>query len=86
MVNLAFHEGKISAGEIQEGCERPFQGYFNSPLDHHNILDPADVLGDDYPNEIFRVLKNKELREHGAYRNRRLILDASYLIETGELT
>jgi hypothetical protein len=25
------------------------------------ILDPADVLGDDYPSETFRVLKKKEL-------------------------
>ncbi|CAM5423221.1 hypothetical protein [Rhodanobacter lindaniclasticus] len=27
------------------------------------ILDPADVMGDDYPSETFRVLKNNELRE-----------------------
>jgi hypothetical protein len=26
------------------------------------ILDPADVMGEDYPSETFRVLKNKELR------------------------
>ncbi|WP_215202394.1 hypothetical protein, partial [Escherichia coli] len=32
------------------------------------ILDPADVLGEDYPSETFRVLKNKELREFGEYR------------------
>ena len=40
------------------------------------ILDPADVLGDDYPSETFRVLKNKELREFGEYRTQRLVLAA----------
>lgn len=40
------------------------------------ILDPADVMDDDYPSETFRVLKNNELREFGEYRTRRLVLEA----------
>ena len=40
------------------------------------ILDPAAVLGADYPSETFRVLKNKELREFGEYRTQRLVLAA----------
>lgn len=40
------------------------------------ILDPADVLGDDYPSETFRVLKNNETRDFGEYRTQRLVLDA----------
>jgi len=40
------------------------------------ILDPADVMGADYPSETFRVLKNSELRTYGEYRTRRLVLDA----------
>ena len=40
------------------------------------ILDPADVMGADYPSETFRVLKDKELREFGEYRTRRLVLEA----------
>ena len=40
------------------------------------ILDPADVMGEDYPSETFRVLKNKELREFGEYRTQRLVLAA----------
>ncbi|EED38926.1 hypothetical protein SSKA14_1941 [Stenotrophomonas sp. SKA14] len=40
------------------------------------ILDPADVLGEDYPSETFRVLKNKELREFGEYRTQKLVLGA----------
>lgn len=40
------------------------------------ILDPADVMGDDYPSETFRVLKNSEVKEFGEYRTRRLVLEA----------
>ena len=40
------------------------------------ILDPADVMGPDYPSETFRVLKEKEIRAHGEYRTRRLVLAA----------
>ena len=40
------------------------------------ILDPADVMGTDYPSETFRVLKNSELREFGEYRTQRLVLEA----------
>ncbi len=40
------------------------------------ILDPADVKGPDYPSETFRVLKEKEIRQHGEYRTQRLVLEA----------
>jgi len=40
------------------------------------ILDPADVEGEDYPSETFRVLKDKEIREFGEYLTRRLVLEA----------
>jgi hypothetical protein len=40
------------------------------------ILDPADVMGSDYPSETFRVLKNNEMRQFGEYRTRRLVLEA----------
>ena len=40
------------------------------------ILDPADVMGVDYPSETFRVLKDKEIRQLGEYRTRRLVLAA----------
>ncbi len=51
------------------------------------ILDPADVKGPDYPSETFRVLKEKEIRQHGEYRTRRLVLDAWDRMETnGEFT
>lgn len=49
------------------------------------ILDPADVMGEDYPSETFRGLKNKEVKEFGEYRTRRLVLEAWDKLERGEL-
>jgi hypothetical protein len=40
------------------------------------ILDPADVMGPDYPSETFRVLKNNEQARYGEYRTARLVLAA----------
>jgi hypothetical protein len=40
------------------------------------ILDPADVMGPDYPSETFRVLKTIENRQFGEYRTQRLVLEA----------
>jgi hypothetical protein len=40
------------------------------------ILDPADVMGPDYPSETFRVLKHNEIRQFGEYRTQRLVLEA----------
>jgi hypothetical protein len=49
------------------------------------ILDPADVMGDDYPSETFRVLKNREIRELGEYRTGSLVLEAWDKLESGVL-
>lgn len=40
------------------------------------ILDPADVMGPDYPSETFRGLKRKEIAEHGEYLTQRRVLEA----------
>ncbi len=40
------------------------------------ILDPADVMGPDYPSETFRVLKKNDIAKHGDYRTARLTLAA----------
>ena len=47
------------------------------------ILDPTDIMGEGYPSETFRVLKNKELKEFGEYRTQRLVLEAWNKIQTG---
>ena len=40
------------------------------------ILDPEDVHGHDFPGETFRVLKEREIKNLGEYRTRRLVLGA----------
>src|SRR3990170_9144826 len=40
------------------------------------ILDPKEVHGEDFPGETFRVLKEKEIKQFGEYRTRRLVLEA----------
>jgi len=40
------------------------------------ILNPQDVYGSDFPGETFRVLKEKEIRQYGEYRTRRLVMEA----------
>ncbi|MBD9667079.1 N-6 DNA methylase [Variovorax sp. VRV01] len=50
------------------------------------ILDPADVMGLDYPSETFRVLKDREKREfNGEYRTQSLVLEAWDKLERGAL-
>lgn len=49
------------------------------------VLDPADVMGSDYPSETFRVLKEKEIRRFGEYRTQRLVLEAWDALVAGEL-
>ena len=48
--------------------------YGLEPDELRYILDPAKVMGDDYPSETFRVLKNNELRLFDEYRTARLVL------------
>ncbi|EQD75720.1 type II DNA modification enzyme, partial [mine drainage metagenome] len=49
------------------------------------ILDPADVLGADYPSETFRVLEKNEERDFSEYRTQRLVLAAWDALEQGAL-
>jgi Eco57I restriction-modification methylase len=49
------------------------------------ILDPAAVMGPDYPSETFRVLKKNEIAKYGEYRTQKLVLQAWDRLERGEL-
>ena len=40
------------------------------------IMDPKAVMGNDYPSETFRVLKESEIDEFDEYRTQRLVLEA----------
>lgn len=50
--------------------------YGLSRRDIEYILDPKTVMGDDYPSETFRVLRDAELSTYGEYRTGRLVLEA----------
>ena len=42
-------------------------------------------MGEDYPSETFRVLKDKERKEFDEYRTQRLVLEAWNKIQSGDL-
>jgi len=50
--------------------------YGISKSDLEYILDPKQVMGEEYPGETFRVLKENELANFEEYRTRRLVLEA----------
>lgn len=50
--------------------------YSLSRRDLEYILDPKAVMGDDYPSETFRVLRDAEFSTYGEYRTQRLVLEA----------
>jgi hypothetical protein len=52
------------------------RGYGLARDELRHILDPTEVNGPDYPSETFRVLKEREIRQYGEYRTRRLVLAA----------
>ena len=50
------------------------------------ILDPAEVMGEDYPSETFRVLKKNELKAFGEYCTQHLVLAAWDRLAGGDLS
>jgi hypothetical protein len=40
------------------------------------ILEPQSVMGEAYPSETFRVLKDNEIAKYGEFRTQRLVLEA----------
>lgn len=51
------------------------QLYRLSTVELRYILDPKEVHGEAFPGETFRVLKDKEIRQFGEFRTRRLVLE-----------
>ena len=49
------------------------------------ILDPKELMGDDFPSETFSGLKNKEQKLYGEYLTARLVLEAFDSLEAGTL-
>lgn len=49
------------------------------------ILDPEDIMGEGYPSQTFRGMRDKEIRHLGEYRTRRLVLEAWDRMEAEQL-
>lgn len=49
------------------------------------ILHPQAVMGDDYPSQTFRTLRDKEISACGEYRTQRLVLEAWDRLEAGKV-
>lgn len=81
------NQNKKSVSECRAELEAYFAAFYGlSREDLRYVLDPSDVMGEDYPSETFRVLKNREIREYGEFRTRRLVLEAwDRLEKSGEL-
>lgn len=72
--------------EIRAGLDAYYARLYGLERDElRYILDPAAVMGEDYPSETFRVLKNREMKVFGECRTQRLVLDAWDRLEKGEL-
>jgi hypothetical protein len=66
-----------SRAELRADLDAYYAALYGLTRDElHYILDPQDVYGPDFPGETFRVLKNKEIRQYGEYRTKRLTLEA----------
>jgi hypothetical protein len=64
----------MNASRELDACYARLYGHVRDELRY--ILDPKEVHGEDFPGETFRVLKEKEVKQFGEYRTRRLVLDA----------
>lgn len=64
-------------GQVRSELDAYFANLYGLTRDElRYILLPKEVLGEDYPSETFRVLKEKEEKQYGEYRTRRLVLAA----------
>ena len=59
-----------------DACYARLYGLVRDELRYTLRVDPKEVHGEDFPGETFRVLKEKEVKQFGEYRTRRLVLEA----------
>jgi len=63
-------EGGMMKDEL-DACYARLYGHVRDELRYMLRVDPKEV-----PGETFRVLKEKEVKQFGEYRTRRLVLEA----------
>ena len=75
----------VTLAQKQDSAFTVTPRYWVKAAKPRHILDPAEVMGEDYPSETFRVLKKNELKAFGEYRTQRLVLAAWDRLESGDL-
>jgi hypothetical protein len=75
----AFHWGEVRRPQLRAELDAYYArlyGLTRDELRYTLRVDPKEVHGEDFPGETFRVLKEKEIKQFGEYRTRRLVLEA----------
>ncbi len=68
---------QICRGQLRAELDATYARLYGLTRDElRYILDPKEVHVEDFPGETFRVLKEKEIKQFGEYRTRRLVLEA----------
>src|SRR5512147_1396413 len=88
MAVLTFHWKDVRLAQLRAELDAYYSRLYGLTRDElRYILDPKEVHGEDFPGETFRVLKEKEVKQFGEYRTRRLVLEAwDYLEGTQEVS
>ena len=69
-------KGKDEGGMMKDELNAYYARLYGHVRDElRYILDPKEVHGEDFPGETFRMLKEKEVKQFGEYRRRRLVLE-----------
>jgi hypothetical protein len=79
-----FHWDEVRRAQLRAELDAYYARLYGLTRDElRYILDPKEVYGEDFPGETFRVLKEKEIRQFGEYRTRRLVLEKWDQLESG---
>jgi hypothetical protein len=77
----AFGWNDVRRGSLRADLDAYFAHLYGLTRDEiRYVLDPKDVFGEDFPSETFRVLKEREEKEYGEYRTRKLVLETFDLL------
>jgi hypothetical protein len=72
-----FRWGEVRRAQLRAGLDAYYTPLYGLTRDElRYILDPKEVCGKNFPGETFCVLKEKEVKQFGEYRTRRLVLEA----------
>lgn len=72
-----FHWDEVHRAQVRGKLDAYYARLYGLTRDElRYILDPKEVHGEEFPGETFRVLTEKEIKQFGEYRTRRLVLEA----------